>query len=156
MGKRHPNYPRVKTLRSYTVEEIAGLFGVHKNTVRNWVKNGLASIDRKRPMLISGYDLAEFLQKRRVKNKQPCKPGEIYCVRCRVPKRPAGDMAEYSSVNEKIGNLIAICPTCDTIMNKRVSFARIGDIRGEIDITFPEELRHISDSAKPSINCDLK
>jgi len=156
MGKRHPNYRLVKTHRNYTVEEIAGLYGIHKNTVRNWVKNGLAVLDSKRPMLIHGNDLAGFLQKRRLKNKQTCKPGELYCVRCRVP-RPAGeDMAEYSSVNEKTGNLKAFCPACDAIMNRRVSLAKIGEVRGNIDITFPEDLRHIVDSLRPSVNSDLR
>jgi hypothetical protein len=156
MAKRHPNHRRVKTHRSYTVEEVAGLFGMHKNTVRNWVKNGLAIIDSKRPTLIQGSVLVEFLQKRRTKNKQTCKPGELYCVRCRVPRPAAGDMADYTPINEKTGNLTAICPVCDTLMNRRVSLARIRQIRGNLDITFPEELRHIVDSAKLSVNCDLK
>ena len=140
MGKRHPNHRLVKIHRSYTVEEVAKLLSKHKNTVRHWVKDGLATIDDKRPMLILGHDLAAFLQARRVKNKQPCKPGEIYCVRCRVPKFPAGDMAEYSPVTEKFGNLIAICPDCDSIMNQRVSLARIGEFGGKMDITFPKAL----------------
>jgi hypothetical protein len=33
------------------VEEIAKLFGIQKNTVRRWVKDGLATTDDKRPML---------------------------------------------------------------------------------------------------------
>ena len=156
MGKRHQNHRLVKTHRSYTVEEVAGLFGIHKNTVRNWIKNGLAPIDSKRPTLIQGNVLVEFLQMRRTKNKKTCKPGELYCVRCRVP-RPAGeDMAEYSPVNEKTGNIIAICPACYATMNRRVSLAKIGEISGNIDITFPEELRHIVDIRKPSVNCDLR
>jgi hypothetical protein len=68
MGKRHPNYRLVKIHRSYAVEEIAKLFGIHKNTVRCWVKHGLATIDDKRPMLILGHVLVAFLQARRVKN----------------------------------------------------------------------------------------
>lgn len=140
MAKRHPNHRLVKTHRSYTVEEVAGLFGIHKNTVRNWIKNGLATIDSKRPTLIQGGVLVEFLQERRTKNKQSCKPGELFCVRCRVP-RPAGEgMAEYSPVNEKTGNLVAICPVCCATMNRRVSLAKIGEISDNIDITFPEEL----------------
>jgi hypothetical protein len=31
---RRPNYRQVKIHRSHTVEEIACLFGIHKNTVR--------------------------------------------------------------------------------------------------------------------------
>lgn len=156
MRKRHPNYRLVKTHRSYTVEEVAGLYGIHKNTVRNWVKNGLAALDSKRPILIHGNDLAAYLQKRRLKNKQPCKPGELYCVRCRVPRSAAEDMADYSPVNEKTGNLKAICPACDAIMNRRVSLAKIGEISDNIDITFPEDLRHIVDSKRPSVNSDLR
>jgi hypothetical protein len=139
MGKRHPNHRLVKIHRSYTVEEVAKLLGKHKNTVRNWIKNGLATIDEKRPLLILGHDLVEFIKKRRAKNKQSCKPGQLYCVRCRVPKFPAGDFAEYSPVTEKFGNLIAICPDCDSIMNRLVSLARIKEVCGNLDVTFPKE-----------------
>ena len=139
MGKRHSNPRLVKIHRSYTVEEIAKLLGKHKNTVRNWIKDGLATIDEKRPMLILGHDLVEFIKKRRAKNKQSCKPGQLYCVRCRVPKFPAGDFGEYSPVTEKFGNLIAICPDCDSIMNRLVSLAKIEEVCGNLDITFPKE-----------------
>jgi hypothetical protein len=138
------------------VDEVADLFGKHKNTVRNWVKNGLAVIDDKRPMLILGHDLVAFIKKRRIKNKQSCKPGELYCVRCRLPKSPAENMAELTLVTEKIGNLIAICPDCNSIMNRCVSLASIGDVCGKIDITFPKELRHIVDITKPTVNSDLR
>jgi hypothetical protein len=156
MGKRHPNHRLVKIHRNYTVEEIARLLGKHKNTVRNWVKDGLTTIDDKRPILILGSDLVEFIKKRRAKNKQSCKPGELYCVRCRLPRFPAGDMAEYSPVTDKFGNLIAICPNCDSIMNRRVSLARIEEVCGNLDITFPKELRHIVKRTKPSVNGDLR
>lgn len=156
MGKRHPNHRLVKSHRSYAVEEIADLFDIHKNTVWNWVKKGLAPIDSNRPMLIHGKDLAVFLQAIRAKHKHSCKPGELYCVRCRAPKSPAGEMAEYSPVTEKIGNLIAICPACNAMMNRRVSLAKIGSVCGNIDITFPEDLRHIVERARPTVNSDLR
>ena len=155
MKKRRPNHRLVKIHRNYTVEEIAKLFGIHKNTVRGWVKVGLTTIDDKRPMLILGHGLAAFLQARRLKNKRTCKPGELYCVRCRVPKFPAGDMADYEPVTEKIGNFIAICPDCHSIINRRVSLAKIGEFCEKMDITFPKELRHIVESTKPTVNSDL-
>ncbi len=156
MGKRYPNPRLVKIHRSYTVEEIARLLGKHKNTVHNWVKEGLATIDDKRPMLILGPDLVEFIKKRRAKNKQRCKPGQLYCVRCRAPKFPWGDMADYEPVTEKFGNLTAICPDCELNINRRVSLARIWEVCGNMDITFPEEVRHIVESAKPTENSDLR
>ncbi len=137
MSKRRPNPRLAKIHRNYTVEDIAILYDIHKNTVRNWIKKGLPTIDDKRPMLILGYDLSAFLQARRVKNKCTCKPGEIYCVRCRTPKSPAGDMADYESLTESTGSLIGICPDCDTVIYRRVSLAILDQVRGQLDIAMP-------------------
>jgi hypothetical protein len=156
MAKRRPNYRQVKIHRSYSVEEIACLFGIHKNTVRAWVKTGLATSDTRRPTLILGRDLAAYLKARRTKNKRPCQPGEVYCVRCRAPKRPAGDMAEYQPITEKFGNLIGICPDCDSMVYRRASLAKLAQVRGNMDITFPQAQGQVSESSQPTVNRDLE
>jgi hypothetical protein len=107
-------------------------------------------------MLILGHILVAFLQARREKNKQTCKPGELYCVRCRAPKPPAGDMAEYFQITEKFGNLVGICPDCEALINRRVSLAKIGQVRGKMDISFPEELRQLYESTYPTLNSDFR
>ena len=150
MRKRRPNYRLAKIHRSYTVEEVAGLFGTHKNTVRAWVKAGLPTCDSKRPLLILGTDLAAYLMARMTKNKRPCKPGEIYCVRCRAPKLPAGDMAEYQPITTSLGNLIGICPVCDAMIFRRASLAKLPLIRGQLDITVMEVRRGLSESHSPT------
>ena len=155
MSKRHPNPRLAKIHRNYTVEEVAALFGVHRNTVREWVKRGLPTTDDRRPMLILGRDLVTFLHARRTKNKRTCQPGEIYCVRCRAPRAPAGDMADYQPVTETLGNLIGICTRCDAMMYRRVSLTKLKQVRGGLDITMPQALPHIDESAQPSVNSDL-
>ena len=72
------------------------------------------------------------------------------------PEISCGDMAEYLPVTEKFGNLIAICPDCDAIMNRRVSLAKIEQVCGKMDITFPQAMRHIVESTKPTVNSDLR
>ena len=81
MRRRHPNPRLAKIHRNYTVEEVASLFGVHRNTVRDWVKRGLPTSDGRRPMLILGRDLVAFLSARRAKNKRTCHPGELILAR---------------------------------------------------------------------------
>ena len=152
MRKRRPNYRLVKIHRSYTVEEAARLLGTHKNTVRAWVKAGLPTCDSKRPIVILGRDLAAYLQARRTKNKRPCQPGEIYCVRCRAPKRPAGDMAECQPITASLGNLMGICPDCEGMIYRRASRAKLAEILGKLDITFSEAERRVSDSSVPIVN----
>ncbi len=156
MKKRSYNYRRIKIHRNYTVEGIASLFDIHKNTVGVWIKEGLPTTDKKRPMLIQGRDLATFLQTRRLKNKKKCNPGEMYCVRCHAPSTPAGDMADYQPVNEKMGNLMAICFRCHSIMNRRVNLAKLEHVFGKIIITLPPALLHIADRNQPTTNSELE
>ena len=156
MSSRRPNHRLVKIHRSYTVEEVAALLGVHKNTVRMWVKGGLALSDDQRPMLILGRQLIAYLQAKRVQNKRTCRPGELYCVRCREPRQPAGSIADYKPVTKTVGNLTALCPVCVSIMNRKISIAKLPLFQAEMDISLPQAPRHIGDSSDPSVNSDLK
>jgi excisionase family DNA binding protein len=152
--RRRLNPRLVKIHFSYTVEEVARLFGIHKNTVRSWLKQGLAAIDDRRPTLILGRELSRFLRERRQKTKQTCGPGRIYCIACRAPKVPAGKMAECITTGPRAGNLRGICPDCDRFIYRRVNLAKIDAIRGDLEITFTQPRPSIGESAVPSVNCD--
>ncbi|MGE3601583.1 MAG: helix-turn-helix domain-containing protein [Dehalococcoidia bacterium] len=156
MARRHPNHRLVKIHRSYYVAEVATLLGVHRNTVREWIKRGLPTSDRRRPLLILGRDLAAFLQARRERNRRTCQSGEIYCVRCRAPRSPAGDMVEYEPLTGVLGNLVGICPTCESMIYRRVNLTKLEEVRGKLDVAMPEARRHIDESDQPSVNSDLR
>ena len=155
MSKRHPNPRLAKIHRNYTVEEAARVYGVHRNTVREWIKRGLPTTDDRRPKLILGAGLVTFLCERRARNKRTCAAGEIYCVRCREPRSPAGNMADYQPETAMLGSLIAICSVCDALIYRRVNLARLGEVRGKLDITLPQALPHIDESDDLSVNSDL-
>jgi hypothetical protein len=154
MGCRRPNPRLVKVHRNYSVNEIARRFGIHKNTVRSWMKQGLVTIDGQRPILILGRELSRFLTERRRKTKQSCGPGRFYCIACRAPKIPAGNMAECIRVSASSGNLCGTCPDCNRLIYRRVNLTKIDAVRGELEITFTQPHQRIGGSAIPSVNCD--
>jgi excisionase family DNA binding protein len=156
VAKRLPNPRRAKIHRNYTVEEVAQLYGVHRNTVRQWIKHGLPVCDDRRPVLILGRELAVFLLRKRTHNKQPCKPGEIYCVRCRTPQSPALSMADYEPLTTTGGNLIGLCPGCSGMMYRRVNRARLAAVAGNLEVRFTRGVERIDESNNPSVNSDFK
>ena len=104
--------------------------------MRGWInKDGLEIVnDRRRPQLVRGLMLRAFLEERQRARKQPLKPGEMYCVACRAPRRPAGDMAEFRAASSKTGTLSAICPTCEHIMQRHVSQSKLDRVVVGLDV----------------------
>ena len=135
MRRRYPNPTLAKSLRCYTVEGAARLYGCHKNTVRNWLSQGLSPIDDRRPMLIKGAVLNAFQASRRAQAKRPCGPGELYCLPCRKPQRPAADMAEHVPLTATTGKLRAFCPDCERMLVQRVNARRLADFRSLFDVS---------------------
>jgi hypothetical protein len=154
MGYRHPNPRLVKVYRNYSVEDIARLFSLHKNTVRKWLTQGLPTIDDRRPKLVLGRELSLFLQRRRQKAKQVCGPGRIFCIACRAPKVPAGNMAECTTIGPLTGNLCGICPDCDRLIYRRINLAKIDAVRGDLEITFTQPRPRIGETDGLSVNYD--
>jgi excisionase family DNA binding protein len=140
--RRRPNGRLIKIHRTYTVEEAALTLGVHRNTIRTWIKDRLPTVDRRRPLLILGRDLRAYLDGKGRKRKQPCQPGELYCVRCRSPKPPAGGMLEYVPLTRCIGNLRGLCPDCCTLIHRRVSFGKLGTFEAIPGVTITVAARN--------------
>lgn len=62
MEKVHSNYRQLKMCRSYTLNEIADLFSIHKKTIQKWLKDGVISINSNCALLNLGDRLILFLQ----------------------------------------------------------------------------------------------
>jgi hypothetical protein len=146
---------RVKRHRTYTVHDIVQLLGVHKNTVRSWVKAGLVVLDCRRPLLVVGGDLKEFLDRRSHHCKRPCGIGQLYCPRCRVPRPPAGNLVKYEPISPALGNLRGQCGECGCALNRIVSLAKIGTVTAGLEVTFRRVQRRIADVTSPSLDCDF-
>ena len=156
MTRRHATAGRVKIHHNYTPEEAADITGYHPHTIRRWIKSGaLSALTERKPHLILGRVLKAFLTAPKA-GKAKLRPGECYCVKCRQPKRPALDMAEFIPLSPSAGNLCGFCPDCETLMHRRVALARLSEIAAGLEVTSPHAERHLRERCPPSVNVDFE
>lgn len=147
MANYNPN--KVKINRSYSYEELAAVYEVHKNTVATWVKNGLPCLKEMRPYLILGADAKQYLQEQRQTKKQICKSNELFCVRCKKPTQSLNNRVQYLRLTATKGCLRGICCTCGGGINKFVSYSSLPRYVEIFDLKNSAALEHINDSNNP-------
>jgi len=147
MANYNPN--RVKINRNYSFEELAAVLGVHKNTVLAWVKNGLPCLKERRPFLILGSDARVYLKNQRGDKKRTCKANELFCMRCKLPVKPAHNFVEYMPLTTTKGRLTGFCERCECVVNKFVNYTSLARYAALFDLTEPKGLEHINDSDNP-------
>jgi hypothetical protein len=152
-GKRTYNTRLIKRDYAYFISEIADLFHLHPNAVRRWIKAGLFTVDDRRPALIHGGDLIDFLDTRQAQRKQKCAIDEFYCCRCRRPRRPLFNRVQVQIRKAKI-NLSGVCDTCGSRMNSVGSVSGIEDYRRTFMIQTPGE-GLLSGRSDPIVMCHL-
>lgn len=132
---KKPCHHRVKTHAIYTVAEAASACDVCRQTVIRWINHhGLAAERGQKPWLIPGVDLKAFLEERRRRAKVRLKPGEIYCLPCRGPIRPALGIADYVPDGPTTGVLVGVCPTCDRLVHRFVAASDLSIASGDLDV----------------------
>jgi len=144
---RRPSRRSVKIHRNYTVDEAARVTGYAKGTIRRWIKSAaLPAITDRKPNLILGGDLADYLKARAASGPR-LQLHECYCFRCRAPRTPALGMADYVPLTSTTGNLRALCGTCTTVMNKAISLSALAALEGILDVTVQQASKHLRDTA---------
>lgn len=153
--RRTYNTRLIRRDHSYTIQEVAELFVVHKNAVSRWLKSGLTPIDRSRPVLIHGSTLINYLDGQKAKRRATCQPDEFYCFSCRAPRQPFGRMVDILPRNAKLVSLVAICADCGTAM-RRVGSTKKQAIYCQLFETATPAALHINQTPAPSVKCDLE
>jgi hypothetical protein len=98
--------------------------------------------------------LRRFHLARRADRKRPTPLGMIYCLRCREPRRPAGDMADYAPRTAVSGDLQGICPVCEAMLFRRVALAALGRVCAGLEVTIRPADSRIGKREEPSLNHD--
>lgn len=122
--KRTYNTRLVKDNYSYSVEQIADLFGIEVATVRRWIKEeGLVRIPKTRPILIHSSALKSFLENRKTKRKKTCKPHEVLCFKCKTQRIPKQNSGKAENLPNGSVRFRAKCGACNTKVNKTIKGA---------------------------------
>jgi len=153
--KRTYNLRRIKATWPYTVQEIARLFGLHKNAVLRWLNEGLQADRDGRPFLIRGDELIRFLSERQKSRKRKCGPTEFYCFKCRAPREAFLGIADVSIENASRLRLKSICATCSTPVSKVQSTKNFERIEKSFHIQKLEG-PHLIERNEASVNSDLE
>jgi hypothetical protein len=122
-GRLNPR--RAQIHRSYSVAEAAVRFDVHRNTVRNWIKQGLPVVKTSGDLLILGRDLRAFGERRQAARRRKCGPGTLYCLKCREPRRPRLGSVAVVQVTVTTANVAALCEACGSRMYRRASLEKL-------------------------------
>jgi len=99
---RRVSAARVKSNRSYTVEEAAGVVGVTEQTIRHWLAQGLPAMTAKRPALILGCALKDYLARQNRRRKKPLGPGQFFCFHCKEARRAAFGLIDYHAKSSRV------------------------------------------------------
>lgn len=122
----NPNF--IKSTLSYSINDIAELYGLHKRTVQQWLKQGLQRIDNKKPYLIMGAELKRFIKYKRSKTKQKCQPNEFYCCKCRGPQKSRQNIVDINLINDRQILIMGVCSECHTKINRLSTIAKMKTI----------------------------
>lgn len=159
MGKKLYPHNRLKYWWCYSAEEVCDLFqetGLHPQTLRKWTKDGLQTIDNKKPALYFGADLKEFLKKQNDRNKCKTSFNEMYCFSCKDKRLVLQNKIAFE---QKPNGLMAqaVCRTCKSKMNKSYKLSdiqklkrgfRVVDVSQLYDCENSTSKTHFQDSEK--------
>lgn len=124
MAKR-PSARRIRATRTYTIEEASLALGVSTGTIRTWVRTGLPLMKARRPFLILGDALRQFLADRTTGAKVALRPGQLYCLACKAGREPMGQMVDCLLQTTKTARLVGLCEVCGCTCNRMVSRSTI-------------------------------
>ena len=109
------NYRKICIHRTYSVKEIAELLHIVEKTCFRWIDDGLRTIpEGKKPILIKGNDLKEFLMNRKLKKKKKLNRNQFFCMTCKDAR-----YAKRGSIGVNGNNKTALCRVCNGKMNKK-------------------------------------
>ncbi|MET4636751.1 helix-turn-helix domain-containing protein [Kaistia defluvii] len=104
----HPQ--KAKQHRNYSRAQVMKLYNVTRNTLTNWINEGLITVPGS-PVLFRGEDLNAFHKARHDGARWNCSPGEFLCFHCKNVSTLVGQAADIRWDKKSAGTLSWRCPS---------------------------------------------
>ena len=153
--KRTYNTNLIKETLCYSTNEMAKRFNIHKRTVQEWYKAGLPRIDKRKPSLVLGADLKDFLKQRMNKRRSKCRRNELYCMKCKAPRQSRDNTVDIRFLSKTRLMILGLCAQCHTKTNKVNSTQNLMEI-SKIFAIRQIHNRDLIGSDLPSLNTDIQ
>lgn len=110
------NPQKINKHRSYTIKELSCDLGVSQKTCLRWIAGGLPVLDEsKKPVLIMGSEIKEYLRIKSSKKKCPLKRKQFYCMHCK-----GATYAKRGSARFVDGKKLARCSVCNGKISRTI------------------------------------
>ena len=146
MSRRH-NLRRLRNHQAYTAPELAEVLKINLGTVRRWCMEGLEPIERRRPFLFRGDQVAGWLAAR-VKPHRSLADGELLCVRCNAARLPRDRELTLIPRSPTTMDFHGFCGVCGLASFRRVRIADIDQKRGPCRIAYGDDEATVSSSGE--------
>ena len=126
---------KIKKNRLYGYEEAGNALGVSPHTVRTWRASGLVVMAATTPHYILGAELIRYVEDKQAKNSIKMGLDQMYCLRCKKPRKPLWAMVDYLPINDAKGRLTGLCETCEGGLHRFVGQDDLGKFGQIYEIT---------------------
>lgn len=122
---KYPNPMRVKATRTYDVMEAARALGRTAATIRNWIKDGLEVLASRKPFLILGQAIRDYIKGKSASRKASLQNDELYCLSCKSGRRPHNMAVAVIAQNGKTLRLSGVCVACKCACSRIISASKL-------------------------------
>ena len=129
---------RIKKHRLYTYVEAGVDLSVTPLTVRSWRSSGLQVMTANTPHYILGAELIRYVEGKQAKRSVKMALDQMYCFKCKAPRKPLWAMVDYIPANDTRGRLTGLCEACEGGLQRFVGTADLGKFDGIYDIAIKD------------------
>ena len=134
MGKR-VSTRKIKKHRLYGYDEAGDALGVTLHTVRAWRASGLEVMAATTPHYILGAELIRYIEDKQAKRSIKMALDQMYCLKCKAPRRPLWGMVDYLPSSHTRGRLTGLCEDCEGGLQRFVGVGDLGKFGQIYEIT---------------------